>query len=253
MTQALNAQNRKYFERLDAALPVEVTSAQANENKLDVLAFDQQNYDEILIDFVNAIRKRKSQKDFGLDTMLNRFSHFAVQNFPKSFFTKRKYAKKVVRYTDLSLRRMGMENRVFEARCFYVDLMEMKGTGNFYFKRLDQTTELRLFLGDRPRISNPDHPDYVEPIPMSPLSETGFCKSFFKCLKRELGMRNLLNRSFTQLSIGVRVDPTSLNRKKIPRAFVYVIVVGKQMQKIKRKRAPSSIPQNNTDPYIILK
>jgi len=252
LAQITDAQNRRYFERLyNSSLSHLGEAVEAGNSPIDVFKFNDQLYEQILYNSIYQLRVRKLRKGLALDSTLVRFAQFAINDFPTVFFRSKKYKERIVKYTDISLKRLNSPCNLFKVSAFSIDLCDIGMRNAFYFDRKDKSTDLRLFKGQKSRIRDPDHPDYEEPVPVQIYTETEFCANFMDRLKQELSLKTIVSRQFESCAIAIRLDKNSINTRKVPRAFVYLIFAGKQTQTIKRKRIPEA-PESDS-PYTILK
>ncbi len=251
LVQALTAQNRGYFERLDFSQPYGYDLEQASTATVDVLGFDEKNYSGIVHQHLNEKRAKRGCPAWQQDSVLNQLTHYGINSFPQSLFTKRKLRRRLTRYTELSLNRLNTNFRLFISKAFTVRLIDLKRLRYFYYERKDTKTELHLFKGNRPKISNPDHPEYIEPVAVEVMREDDFAADIEAQLYRLIGKKYFNNRLLTHLSIALRLDKNSIHRKKAPQAFVYIIIAGKQTQKIKRKIIQNNVADSTA--YTILR
>ena len=226
------AQNRRYYANLATTKAFFIEEGIATENKLDVIHFDAHNYAGMVLNNLNATRAKRGRKDLVQDSTFNRMCKLGVNHFSKSFFTSRKHRNKVVRYTDFSLRKMKGEHRLFRAIVFTQNVVHLSDRNNFYLDRRDKTTDLQLFEGEK-STAKPEDEDYIEPVPVKELTEKQFVWEVIKSIKRENGARELITRNYTHVGVSIRIDPTSINKKRVPRVFVMVLLGGKQTQKVK--------------------
>lgn len=247
------AQNKRFFRTIDSTKANFAEEWGASGAKLDVLNFDEQNYEGAILDELNAQRSLKNRSVFVQDSAYNRMCLTGLATFSKGYYTSHKNETRVHRYTEIGIRRMQGNNRLFRVIMFKIRLADIENNEFFYYDRRNFDSELQLYKGKTPTTRNPEHENYVEPVPVDELSEEDFVNNFVAKIKREISAKEFYSKHYTHISLSLRVDPSSVGRRRIPKAYVIVILGGKQTQKIKAARP---IPQNNAasnNPYTILK
>ncbi|MFT5821805.1 MAG: hypothetical protein ACI8ZM_003061 [Crocinitomix sp.] len=249
----LFGQKQKYYNQIERTECDQIEVRAAGTVELEVLDFDQQNYSGMLMEELNLKRKTRGRPGFELDSTFNRICNTGVKHFSRSIFSNRKNQRRLIRYTEFGIRYLRGDHRLFKAYSFYFNLTHLHNYTKFFYAAGDETTKLKLFVGKRPRTMSPTHEDYEEPIPVKPITEKEFGASIIQALLRDDGAVEFFSKNYSHIGVSMRIDEYSINRRKIPRAYIMIIIGGKQTQKI---RAPYVIPQNSADdnsPYTILK
>jgi hypothetical protein len=246
-------QNSRYYEWLDRTERDSIKIKAPSQEQLNVINFDRAGFSGKLLHELNAQRTRKGRSEWKLNDGFMQVCNVGVKHFSKSFFKKsRKYRHKITRYTEFGLRHMDASCRMFKAFTFYVNLTNLKRYSRYYYSRKDDTSPLRLYMGKRPRISDPDHEEYEKPVPVKPLTEDDFIRTLISSIKSASNARELVLRRYSEIGIAMRLDEHTINRRKPPHAFVMVIVGGRQLQEMKTVDPAKRLPSDNYDPYIVI-
>ncbi|NOQ71284.1 MAG: hypothetical protein GQ574_04750 [Crocinitomix sp.] len=246
-------QNKRFYEAIDTSTVKFAEEWGASGAKLDVLNFDDQNYEGAILDELNKVRSVRNRSLFIQDSAYNRMCLAGMETFTKKYCGSNKFRDRIYRYTEIGIRRMQGVNKVFRVFTFSVSLIDLGSREYFYFDRRNFDSELQLYKGNTPTTRNPDNENYVEPIPVAKLDEQAFAQSFLKKLKRAMGGQDLQSKNFTHIGLAMRLDARSVRKRRTPKALVMIILGGKQTQKVKKQRP---IPQNSAadnNPYTILK
>lgn len=251
--QVTFAQNKRYYDLLDRTERNELKVRAATAELVNIVDFDNQLYAGMILEQLNQARKKKGRSLFVEDTAFAQVCNVGVKHFASSYFKSKKMTDRVVHYTEFGLRHLQSHHRLFKAYCFYVNLTHLNRFTPFYYHSADETTALKLFKGRRPNTLNPEHPDYETPTPVQPITELELVEGINELLRKKDGSAELFSKSYTHIGISVRLDQYSINRNKIPHAFVMVIIGGKQTQKASDflPATPDNVDENN--PYTILK
>lgn len=252
-TVLLFGQKQKFYDQIERTEcdPIELFAAESSE--LEILDFDQQYYSGMIMHELNLKRGLRGKPGFVLDTTFSRICNTGVKHFSRSYFSSRKQHRRMIKYTEFGIRYLKGEHRLFKAYTFYFNLTNLNGHSRFYHAGGDETTRLKLFQGKRPRTMNPDNENYVKPIPVKPITEIEFSASIIQQLIRHDGAVEFYSKNYSHFGISMRVDEFSINRRKIPRAYIMIVIGGKQTQKVPKvdpnpdRSAPDNIP------YTILK
>ena len=249
----VSGQRQKYYDQIERTEcdPVKLRAA---ENKaVEILDFDQQYYSGMITKELNVKRSLRGRPGFTLDTTFNRIANTIVKQFSRSNFSKSKNKRKITKYTEFGIRYLHGTNRLFKSYVFYFNLTHLTERMNFYYAAGDESTRLKLFVGKRPRSMSPTHENYEKPVPVKPISELEFRSLIIQRLLRHDGSVEFYSKNYSHIGVSMRIDEYSINRRKIPRAYIMIIIGGKQTQKV---REPRPIQQNNDEdnsPYTILR
>lgn len=246
-------QNNQYFDRLDRTELEPYVARAATQAELDVMNLDKQGYAGLLLEGINSVRTLKQRAVFEQDSAFNQMCNVGVKHFPQAYFRNKTKRHKIIRYAEFGLRHLKGKHRMFRVFSFNYNLTTLSNLTPFYYARNDETSPLKLFWGRRPRVTDPNHEDYEEPKPVRPISEKEFVRGLCRAFEHSKGGKDLLSRNFTHIGIAIRVDEFTLNRKKIPRAFVMVIIGGKQIQKARDVEPAKLEDEDVNNPYILLK
>ena len=246
-------QNQRYYDWLDRTERDSVKIKAPSIQEMNVLDFDRADFSGKLLHELNLQRTRKGRQEWQQNEAFMQVCNVGVKHFSKSFFKKsRKYRHKVTRYTEFGLRHMNASCRMFRAFTFYVNLTNLKKYSRYYFSRKDDTSPLRLYMGKRPRISDPEHEEYEKPLPVKPLTEDDFVRTLIGTIKGASNARELVLRRYSDIGIAMRLDEHTINRRKPPHVFVMIIVGGRQLQDTKTVDPSKVLPSSNYDPYIVI-
>ena len=246
-------QNRRFFRIIDSTNAKFAEEWGASGAKLDVLNFNEQNYEGAILDGLNAQRSLKNRQVFVQDSAYNRMCLTGIAAFSKGYYTSHKNETRVHRYTEIGIRRMQGNNRLFRVIMFKIRLADIGYNEYFYFDRRNFDSELQLYKGKKRLTRKPVIVDDEEAIPVDELSEQDFVNNFVKKIKKEMSAREFYSKCYTHIGLSLCVDPSSVGRRRIPKAYVMVILGGKQTQKIKEARPILQNNAANNNPYTILK
>lgn len=247
-----HGQNKNYYDLLDRTESERMEPRPAINSDLEIIEFDKQDYAGLIVDQFNSSRKRKGRTDFGLDSAFQQVCNTGVKHFSSTFFKSRKSASKVLRYTEFGIRYLNGENRLFKVYTLSYNLTNLSTLRPFFYHSQDQQTSLKLYYGKRPKTLNPDHPDYEEPKPVAPITEIEFARGVEDHIRNQDGVIEFFSKSYTYLGVAVRLDEYTINRRKIPHAFIMVIIGGKQTQNVRLVK-PVEPESDKDDPLLILK
>lgn len=245
-------QNKRYYDLLDRTEGEQMESRKASSAELNVIGFDKQDYGGLILAQFNESRKRRGRKDFVIDSVFQQVCNTGVKHFSSTFFKSQKHKDKVVRHTEFGIRHLKGKNRLFKVVALNVNLTTLKGMSPFFYYAQDPNTTLKLYKGKRPKTLNPDHPDYEEPVPVKAITEIMFAEDIEAAIKTRVGVTDFFSKTYSHMGVGVRLDEYSVNRRKIPHAFVLIILGGKQTQKI-RIAEPVDYAIDQNDPLLILR
>lgn len=247
------AQGQRYYDLLDRTEIDPVKLRNANQEKLKVRDFDQQGYIGMMLEELNLERKSRGRPNFIIDSVYAQICNVGVKHFSPNYFYSEKTGYKLLRNTEFGIRYLKGQYRAFNVITFTISLVDLKNLTNFYYLSSDQSTELKLFYGNRPKTFNPEDERYVTPVPLQPINEKEFTQKVIKILSSEMGIGEFFSKLNTHIGLGLRLDPYTLNCRKMPTAFGMIILGGKQTQKVKIKLPPTSDKELENDPFVILK
>jgi hypothetical protein len=250
---ALFGQRQKFYDQIERTECDPIALRAAENAEVDILDFDQQYYAGMIIHELNQKRKSHGRSGFKVDSTFNRICNTGVKHFSRGSFSNRKRQRWITKHSEFGIRYLRGNFRMYKSYSFYFNLTNLGNRTNFYYVAGDETTRLKLFVGKRPRTTSPTHQDYVEPTPVKPITELQFKTAIIQQLMRKDGSTEFYSKNYSHIGISMRLDEYSVNRRKIPRAYIMIIIGGKQTQKVREARP---IPENNAvdnTPYTILK
>ena len=245
------AQRKDFFHALDTVNAEPVNTRSYAGDKIDVLHFNEANYAGIVLDYLNTVRNRKGRKAFEQDESFNRLCRVGMAKFSKNYFRGNKYEHQAVRYSEFSLRYLNAEHRLFKVFTFEVNLTHLNQFTRFYYLRDDHSTDLKLFLGKRPKITNPEHEGYEEPKPVKVISEFEFVSRVLKKIRSRAGVRDIYSKNYSHIGLDITIDEYTVHRKKIPKAKVMVVLGGKQLQKVRERKLHNTPKKDEDNPYRV--
>ena len=245
-------QNKRYYDLLDRTEGEQMEPHRASAAELNIIGFDKQDYGGLIFGQLNESRKRRGRNGLIIDSVFQQVCNTGVKHFSSTFFKSHKHTDKVVRHTEFGIRHLKGENRLFKVVALNINLTTLKGMSPFFYYAQDPNTSLKLYKGKRPKTLNPNHADYEEPVPVKPITEIMFTEDIEAAIKSSVGVSDFFSKTYTHIGIGVRLDEYSVNRRKIPHAFVLIILGGKQTQKV-RINQPVTSPADEDNPFLILR
>lgn len=228
-------QNRKFLIHVNQASPYMYEEEQASGMRLDA---ESLNVDAICggaVADINAKLRKKIRKPLQQDSILNMICRSGVATYSSSKYASRKTWRKEQKSIDYALKMQHSTNKMFIAYAFKVDLLDLSSKEKFYCDRRNRDSDLLLYEGDAPRIRNPEHEGYVEPIPLGLKSEEQAVAALMQHLENNGGVRDVFSKRFTQVGIAVKLEKRSLYRSRRPYMYVVVILAGKQNNYMKKK------------------
>ncbi|MBD3638420.1 MAG: hypothetical protein HUJ25_13800 [Crocinitomicaceae bacterium] len=229
------AQNRKFLIHLNKQDPFKYDEIAAGAERLDLINLNTQQVCGVVLNGVNSQLSKKLREPLVQDSLLNKICYSGVQTYSTSRYTKRKTWKKEEKNINYALKLNHSRHKMFAAYAFKVDLLDLPGRDKFYCDKRNFDSDLHLYAGHRPKIRNPEHEDYVEPVPLFAKTEQQMVETLLELLESNGCMRNIMSRKFTRIGMAVRMEERSLYRTKRPYMYVVMILSGKQNYHTKKK------------------
>lgn len=249
----LSAQNQRFFDQLDRTERVTYEELQPEDKKLEVMNFDRQKYEGLILHEVNLYRKKKRMTPLIQDSVFNQVCNTCVKHLPRSYmYNNGTPYWKVTRHTELGIRHLEGTNRVFTAYTFYTNLTNLKGYSTFYYDRKGPDGKMNLYFGTKG--ARKRNGDTKEVKPVSPITEKQWVRKITKTLYRMAKRYGIRSKKYSHIGISVLLDQYSVYRRRIPHAYVMIVVGGSQTQQIEEDKKPS-VSRNVADStlYMLLK
>jgi hypothetical protein len=229
------AQNRKFLIHYIRQNGKMYELHEVNAQRLDLHSLAKEEVSGNVIAGINAFLARKLRKPLVQDSILNKICFSGVETFSTSRFRNRKTWRKEQKNLDYALKLDQSKNRLFVAYAFRVSLLDLDVKEKFYCDKRVGESEIDLYRGNKPKFGNPKHEDYVEPVPLSPMTNEQMLNEVLKKLNQNGCLKNIFSRKFSQIGIAVRMEKRSLSRSKRPYMYVMLMLAGKQNQYMKKK------------------
>lgn len=225
------SQNRKFLIHLNKAYPFVVDERTGGASRLDVFDLDREDIAGCLIDATNNWLSSEEYPILEQDSSLNKICNSAALKMRSSRFKNKVYWQREQKNFDYALKLAKVPHRMFTTYGFILDLLDLEKRDKFFFDRRVKTSDLSLYEGERPTVMNENHKDYIEPVPLSPKTESQMCQEYIAIMLKNKGLKRAKSGVYSQIGVSVRVDERSLNRKRRPIMYVVVMLSGKQSQR----------------------
>lgn len=230
-----SGQNRKFLIHVNQASPYMYEEEDASGMRLDAENLDTDAICGGVVVDINARLRIKTRRPLQQDSILNMLCRSGAATYTPSKYANRKNWRNEQKSIDYALKLQHSTNKMFISFAFKVDLLDLSTKERFYCDRRNKDSELLLYEGDSPRIRNPEHEDYVEPIPLSLKREEQAVAALMQQLENRGGVRDIFSKRFTQFGIAVKMEKRSLYRSRRPHMYVVIILAGKQNNYMKKK------------------
>ncbi|UKN03336.1 hypothetical protein K6119_07385 [Paracrocinitomix mangrovi] len=228
-------QYRNFLVHLNQSEGIEYKLLDGTNQRLDLFHLDREEISGFILSSFKDKLNKKLITDFEQDTLLNKICNSAVLNYSSSKFKKRHQWNKEQRIINYALKLQEVKYRRFYSYAFQVDLLDFSPGHKYYFDRKNEDNPLQLYEGEYPKVKDPEHDDYEEPLPIYAKTELQMVDEFFNRIERSRVMNELYSREFSRIGIAVKMDETSLLCKKRPKMSVVLIIAGKQNIGVKKK------------------
>lgn len=226
-------QSKRFLDRIEQTKPCYYNESEASGQRVDLLNFEKDDCAGMFISTLNKQREWKSRIKLEQDSLLNRIAVACIESY-----NNKKYRSSITWRNDrvtikYALQKYHSKNRIYAAHAFRLDLLDLDMSKSFYLDKRIGESELDLYLGNRQKENDPEHEDYVEPVPLNAVTENILAERFMKLLSSGEMEKDLLSKKYTRIGIAVKVDRRSLNAAKRPQLFVILIYGGKLLQGLK--------------------
>ena len=226
------SQKQIFYDHISAAETKFFELTAATNETVDVVNLNTDNLSGKIMFAWNDARKKKGRVALTQNIPLKQYCFGAQQYFHRSYYQKKSTEEKLKIYTERGLRFLDAPCRHFQVAAFTVNIVDLHSFQRFYFDKSDGETPLGLFLGKRPKSTNPDSDNYEEPVPISYLTENELVENILVDIRRRIG-NEMYSKDYENFAIEIIVNDNTLFRHKIPTANVLVIIAGKQLQKVR--------------------
>jgi len=231
---ATHAQNRRFLEKVDATEPVFYTESEpVSEQRLDLKNFDVSHNAGLFIGTINSERERRFRIILEQDSLLNQIALAGIDSYNKKRYIHSKTWRQESKSIKFALQYHHSKNKIYSAHAFTVDLLDLEFTQGYYCDKRNDESDLHLYKGKRPKITDPEDENYVEPIPLFAITEKQMGERILNILSKGTLGRDLLSKKYSRVGVAVKVDKHSLHANIRPELFVILIFGGKQLQDIK--------------------
>ena len=234
---SVSGQARRFFDVLAKCPPVyyDTSATMSKEERVKVFEFDEARYSGLILSAINKRRKQRSRPGFQQDTLLNRLCVSGLQSFLRSRFKRPTTWKKEQKTILAALDIYESKFRLFAARAFSIDLIDLQKNAAFYYLKKYTASELQLYKGKQPNSTDPDVEGYEEPVPIEAATLLQLTERVLEMFPRTGNSGDLLSRKYCRIGIAIQVDRRTLYKQKRPTANLVLIIAGKKLQKVRLK------------------
>jgi len=227
------AQNQRFFDLLDRTEKTAYEDRAPLKEPIEIIDFDLQKYEEIVFNTINKERRLKRFPLLKQDLAFNQVCNAMIKHTQRKLLTQNgARSGKMKHLADLGLRHFRGENRVFTMYSFYTNLTHLSKFKSFHYDRKGPEGEVNLYMGKNRKKYKNGIPEVTEKKPVKVILETEWTKLILKYFKKRGNQFGIRNREYSHIGIATRINEYTINRSKIPFAFVMVIIGGKQTQEI---------------------
>lgn len=228
-------QNRKFLIDFNQSERFLHADAEASEHRVDIKNFDASQMSAMFLKKVDEELSKKLRPALTQDSILNQMAHSAIKFVARKTYKDRQKWRKEKRSFEYALKLSASKYRMLEAYRYQIDLLDYIAGGRFYFDRRIQTSSLNLYAGRPVKIKDPEHEDYVEPVPLEPKTEQAVVDLLLKKLESRGAWRDILSRKYYRIGVATKLEVKSMNRSKRPFIYVIILIAGKQNVLLKKK------------------
>ena len=223
----------------DSVNPIEFINDSRLNEEFNPLNVDIDLLNAGLYSAIQSERKRKARQilTFSLQqyTLCIKFLDFYL---PNKFVHEEESLEKFTKTTKKALKKVKFPLGISKTITFKVRALDFKGQ-NFYYLRKDASSELKLFKGTKPTITDSIELNELKKEPVPTFTYKKFIYYFMRNYLKKKYNTLLYSKDYSSMGVAVKVDKRTLNCNRIPEVAVILIFGANRLKNIDQAVAKS--------------